>query len=67
MKETEPDNSLMNWNWRREDPPEVVLVVFILVLFFTVPRDGCGVDKTDGGDVQENSSADVVQMTNSDE
>ena len=36
------------WNWRGENPIEVVLVAFILILFFTLPRTGCGIDKTEG-------------------
>jgi len=36
-------NSLY-WDWRGEDPVEIVLVLFILVLFFMLPRPHCGVD-----------------------
>ena len=67
MKETEPNNSFLNWNWRRESPPEIVLVVLLLVLFFTIPTDGCGVDKTMGEGVNVAPSADALQVTNSDE
>jgi hypothetical protein len=67
VKETEPNNSFLNWNWRRESPPEIVLVIFILVLFFTIPKEGCGVDKTQGDGVQVDPTADAVQVTNSDE
>lgn len=31
------------WDWWSENPVEVVLVVFILVLFFAMPRTGCGI------------------------
>ena len=34
------------WDWRGENPVEVVLVLFILVMFFMFPRSGCGIDKT---------------------
>lgn len=33
----------MYWDWQGEDPVEIVLVAFILVLFFTLPRPSCGV------------------------
>lgn len=36
------------WNWGKENPPEIVLVAFILILFFALPRPGCGIEKTDG-------------------
>lgn len=32
------------WDWRGEDPVEIVLVLFILVLFFMLPRPSCGAD-----------------------
>lgn len=35
--------SRLNWDWRREDPVELILLVFILVVFFLFPREGCGV------------------------
>lgn len=31
------------WNWWRENPVEIILVTFILVLFFFLPRAGCGI------------------------
>lgn len=34
------------WDWWSENPVEVVLVIFILVLFFALPRAGCGVTNT---------------------
>jgi len=36
------------WNWHGENPAEVVLVAFILIFFFMLPRTGCGIDKTEG-------------------
>jgi hypothetical protein len=40
------------WDWWSENPVEIVLVVLILVLFFALPREGCGVsvDQTNGPD-----------------
>lgn len=37
------------WNWWGENPAEVVLVVFILVFFFLLPRAGCGVTQVGSG------------------
>ncbi len=31
------------WDWWSENPIEIILVIFILVLFFALPRAGCGV------------------------
>lgn len=31
------------WNWWSENPAEIILVIFILIFFFTLPRAGCGV------------------------
>ncbi|MFB6264914.1 MAG: hypothetical protein ABEL76_15025 [Bradymonadaceae bacterium] len=44
--EPSPDNlargdRAIEWDWHKEDPVEVVLVAFILILFFTLPRQGC--------------------------
>ncbi len=36
-------NSRLNWDWRKENPSELVVLVFILALFFTIPRAGCGI------------------------
>lgn len=36
-------NSRLRWDWRRENPVEIILLVFTLVFFFTAPREGCGV------------------------
>ena len=33
----------LRWDWRRENPAEVVIVVFALMLFFLMPRGGCGI------------------------
>jgi hypothetical protein len=37
------------WDWWGENPVEIILVAFILILFFTLPRMGCGIDKTNAG------------------
>jgi hypothetical protein len=34
------------WDWWSENPTEIVLVIFILVFFFMMPRVGCGVTDT---------------------
>lgn len=36
-------NSRLRWDWRRENPVEIILLVFTLVFFFTIPRGGCGI------------------------
>ena len=30
------------WDWWRENPAEIILVVFIIAVFFLVPWDGAG-------------------------
>jgi hypothetical protein len=35
------------WDWWSESPVEIILVVFILVLFFLAPRAGCGISETE--------------------
>ena len=35
--------SKTRWDWRKENPVELVLLVFIVALFFSFPRQGCGV------------------------
>lgn len=35
--------SFKSWDWRRENPVEVVILVFGLSLFFLLPRMGCGI------------------------
>lgn len=53
MSETEESSSHLVrgqreivWDWEGEDPVEIILVCFVLVLFFTLPRGGCGIDKS---------------------
>ena len=36
------------WDWWRENPVEIILVIFILVLFAAVPWQGCGISGEDG-------------------
>ena len=31
------------WDWWRENPAEVILLVFILAFFFLTPWAGCGI------------------------
>ena len=35
--------SSLRWDWRRENPVELVVLVFFFAIFFTLPRVGCGV------------------------
>ncbi len=37
--------SVISWNWWGENPVEIILVVFIVVFFFALPRTGCGVSE----------------------
>ena len=39
-------SSLLNWDWRRENPVELVLLVFVLCAFFFLPRAGCGISSS---------------------
>jgi len=32
-----------HWDWRRENPVEIIIIVFGLCIFFLMPRAGCGV------------------------
>lgn len=38
------DQPWIRWNWWREDPVEIILLVFILTLFFLLPRPNCGIE-----------------------
>lgn len=42
-------NSSFNWDWRRENPVEIIVLVFVLLFFFFLPRAGCGVTSMDAG------------------
>lgn len=35
----------VGWDWWSENPAEIILVVFILIFFFLLPRDGCGISQ----------------------
>jgi|GEM_PF-3250904 hypothetical protein len=39
------------WDWRRENPVEIVILVFGICIFFLLPRAGCGVTSADVKDV----------------
>lgn len=48
MSEEKPQHlhlitSSLRWDWRKENPVELVLLVFIFVVFLAMPRAGCGV------------------------
>lgn len=36
-----------HWDWFRENPAEIILLVFILAFFFLTPWAGCGVSPAD--------------------
>jgi len=38
---------VFRFNWWRESPVEIILVVFIVVGFFTFPRTGCGITQVE--------------------
>ncbi len=39
------ERKTIQWDWWRENPREIILVVFILVLFIAVPWEGCGISE----------------------
>ena len=41
------DKRSVYWDWWRENPAEIVLVVFIIALFALVPWEGCGISEQD--------------------
>ena len=45
--------SPVRWDWWGESPIEIILVIFILVLFFALPRAGCGVTEQPSDPVQQ--------------
>lgn len=47
------------WDWWRENPIEIILVIFILVFFFAFPRQGCGITNAEAPPAQA-----VVDQTN---
>lgn len=49
----------VSWDWWSESPVELILVVFIVVFFFTFPRTGCGITPT-ADSPASSAAADVV-------
>lgn len=41
------------WDWWRENPVELVLVVLTIVLFAAVPWQGCGISEVDQAERDE--------------
>lgn len=41
------------WDWWRENPVEIVLVLLILVLFVAVPWQGCGISEVEPEDDEQ--------------
>lgn len=37
------------WDWSRESPVELILVTFILLVFFLMPHNGCGISESSAG------------------
>ncbi|MFU8804772.1 MAG: hypothetical protein ACNA8W_13235 [Bradymonadaceae bacterium] len=51
------------WDWWRENPVEIILVIFIIVMFFALPRTGCGITAVDDGAPRaEGPTSTVVQL-----
>lgn len=48
------------WDWWRENPVELVLVILIIVLFVMVPWQGCGITEQDPADLDEAQDVRVV-------
>jgi|GEM_PF-4103752 len=44
-----PDKEPVWWDWWSENPTEIILIVFILVFFFLLPRTGCGISQQEVG------------------
>ncbi len=45
--QTKPQDRRLYWDWWRENPAEIVLVIFIIALFALVPWEGCGISEQD--------------------
>ena len=52
-------NSRFTWDWRRENPVELVLLVFAMAFFFMMPRGGCGITDRATLAAQQASAASV--------
>lgn len=48
------------WDWWRENPVELVLVILIIVLFVMVPWEGCGITEQDPDEPVEAQDVEVV-------
>jgi hypothetical protein len=49
------------WDWRKENPVEVVIVVFAISIFFLMPRQGCGITQLSAGDSNQAAQAAPAQ------
>lgn len=57
------DHDGIEWDWWGESPVEIVLVAFILIFYFTLPRMGCGIAKTEASvDQQPGNSANAGKL-----
>ena len=41
----EKERKTVYWDWWRENPVEIILVVFIIALFALAPWEGCGLSE----------------------
>lgn len=41
------DKTPFYWDWWRENPVEIILVIFIITLFVAAPWAGCGITPQD--------------------
>lgn len=49
------------WDWWSENPVELVLVVFILIIFFMMPREGCGISQVGVDEPAQPAILDAVE------
>lgn len=53
-------HSRLNWDWRKENPVELVLLIFIFAILFAIPKQGCGISKDAGINAKLNTAPAVV-------
>ena len=42
-----PQKKRVYWDWWRENPAEIILLIFIISLFAFIPWEGCGISEQD--------------------
>lgn len=55
--------SSLRWDWRKENPVELVLLVFIVAVFLAMPRAGCGVSYKAAPGAQAPAAAAAAKVT----